>query len=367
MKANASRSKKYLSACLVSLLAATPVMAAKDKAAEADRQLLETAQAVFKPLPTVAEMEAKHSFTAEQVALGQVLFFDPRLSRGGTVSCNSCHNLASYGVDNMSFSQGWKGKFGGRNSPTVLNTSLFIAQFWDGRAKTVEEQAGGPLLNPVEMALPNEAAAEEIIRSIPDYAPMFDQAFGKAKKGQSNITFDNITRAIGAFERTLLTPARFDKYLKGDLNALSSKEKTGLKKFIDVGCVACHSGVGLGGDQFHKFGLVDGPYWKFTGSKKPDEGRFEVTQAEDDRFIFRVPGLRNITRTYPYFHDGSVWDLAQATHIMGRAQLGREMPQEDVDSMVAFFDALTGEVPAAARVLPQLPVAGKDTPRPDND
>lgn len=357
--------KKYL-AFLLSFLVMAPALAADDAKAE-DKALQETAQAIFKPLPTVAQMESKHHFTEAQVKLGHVLFFDPRLSRGGTVSCNSCHNLASSGVDNMAFSQGWKGKFGGRNSPTVLNTSLFIAQFWDGRAETVEEQAGGPLLNPVEMALPNEAMAEKIVRSIPDYAPMFDLAFGKAKKGENNITFKNITQAIGAFERTLLTPSRFDNYLNGDINALNKEEKLGLKKFIDNGCIACHAGVGLGGDQFQKFGLVDGPYWKFTGSKKPDEGRFEVTQSEDDRFIFRVPGLRNITRTYPYFHDGSVWDLHKAVEIMGQAQLGQKMDKADVDSIVVFFESLTGEVPKEARMLPVLPTSGKNTPKPDNE
>lgn len=366
MNINKLLKPKWLPVYLLSLLAATPVLAA-DLTAEEDQSLLDTAKAIFNPLPTVAQMESKHHFTEAQVKLGHVLFFDPRLSRGGTVSCNSCHNLASSGVDNMEFSQGWKGKFGGRNSPTVLNSSLFIAQFWDGRAETVEEQAGGPLLNPVEMALPNKEAAEKMVRSIPDYAPMFDLAFGKAKKGESNITFDNITQAIGAFERTLLTPSRFDNYLNGNLKALNQEEKIGLKKFIDNGCVACHSGVGLGGGQFQKFGLVDGPYWKFTGSKKPDEGRFEVTKSEDDRFIFRVPGLRNVARTYPYFHDGSVWSLNKAVEIMGQAQLGQKMAKEDVDSIVTFLGSLTGEVPKEARMLPVLPTSGKNTPKPDNE
>ncbi|MDO5686490.1 MAG: cytochrome-c peroxidase [Neisseria sp.] len=356
--------KWTLRLCAASLLAlAAPAFAA----GQADKDLLEVAKALFKPLPTAEQMQEKHAFTDAQVKLGKVLYFDPRLSRGGTLSCNSCHNLASSGVDNMSFSQGHKGQFGGRNSPTVLNASLFIAQFWDGRAADVEEQAGGPLLNPLEMAMPDEASVEKVLRSIPDYGPMFDAAYGKGKKGKANITFKNATDAIGAFERTLLTPSRFDQYLAGDINALTPPERAGLKKFIDVGCISCHTGVGLGGDQFQKFGLVQGPYWKFTGSAKPDDGRFEVTQVEDDQFVFRVPGLRNVARTYPYFHDGSVWSLEKAVDIMGEAQLGQKMSGKDVKSIVTFLNALTGDVPAAALVLPTLPTAGPDTPRPDND
>lgn len=354
----------FLTALAAAFFIVSPAQAA-DK--NTDKELLETAQTIFKPLPTVAQMQSQRKFSDAQVELGHILFFEPRLSRGGTVSCNSCHNLASYGVDNLQFSQGWKGKFGDRNSPTVLNSSLFVAQFWDGRATDVEEQAGGPLLNPVEMALPDEAAAEKILRSIPDYQPMFDKAFGKAAKGQSNITFKNITTAIGAFERTLLTPSRFDRYLQGDNNALTREEKVGLRKFIDTGCITCHNGVGIGGDDFHKFGLVEDPYWRFTGSKNHDDGRFKVTKVEDDRYLFRSPGLRNVARTYPYFHDGSVWELDRAVEIMGQAQLGNKLGKEDVKSIVTFLNALTGEVPESARRLPVLPVSGQNTPKPDND
>lgn len=323
-----------------------------------DKELLAAAQGVFKPLPTFEEMQKVRKVTPEQITLGQALFFDPRLSADQQQTCNTCHNLATYGVDNQSFSKGVAGGFGGRNAPGILNSSLFIAQFWDGRAKDVEEQAGGPMLNPAEMAMPNEAAVETVLRSIPGYKAMFDAAF----PGKNNVTFKNATAAIGAFERTLLTPTRFDSYLRGDASALTAAEKAGLKKFMDVGCTACHAGVGLGGDQFWKFGLADGPYWKFTGSKKPDDGRFEVTKSEDDKNVFRSPGLRNVARTYPYFHDGSVWSLEQAVDIMGQAQLGQKMPAEDVKSIVTFLNALTGEVPAAARTMPVLPANGPDTP-----
>ena len=335
-------------------------------AANDDQALLKEAQDVFQPLPTAKQMQQKHGFTDAQVKLGKTLFFDPRLSKGGTVSCNSCHNLASYGVDNMSFSQGFKGQFGGRNAPSVLNSSLFVAQFWDGRAKDVEEQAGGPMLNPLEMAMPSEKAVEKVLRSIPDYQPLFDAAYGKSKMG-SNVTFQNATKAIGAFERTLLTPSRFDRYLTGDINALTAPERAGLKKFMEVGCIACHYGVGLGGDSYQKFGLVKGPYWQFTGSKKPDEGRFEVTKNADDQYVFRVPGLRNIARTYPYFHDGSIWSLNQAVDIMVQAQLGQKLSDKDINDIVAFLNSLTGQVPAQALVMPQLPPSTLNTPRPDND
>ncbi|MBR6027236.1 MAG: cytochrome-c peroxidase [Neisseriaceae bacterium] len=326
---------------------------------KADQELLQSAQAIFKPLPTFEEMQKVKKVTDAQIKLGQALFNDPRLSADQVQSCNTCHNLATYGVDNQSFSKGVTGGFGGRNAPSVLNSSLFIAQFWDGRAKDVEEQAGGPMLNPAEMAMPDEASVEKVLRSIPDYKPMFDAAFGKSA---NNVNFKNATAAIGAFERTLLTPTRFDKYLRGDINALTQAERAGLKTFIDVGCVACHTGVGMGGDQYQKFGLVDGPYWKFTGSKKPDEGRFEVTKSESDMNVFRVPGLRNVARTYPYFHDGSVWSLEQAVDIMGQAQLGQKMSSKDVKSIVTFLNALTGEVSEKARTVPTLPAAGPNTP-----
>ena len=223
----------------------------------------------------------------------------------------------------MPTSQGYKGLFGGRNSPTALNAALLGSQFWDGRAVDVEEQAGGPLLNPVEMAMPSKEAVVAKLAHIPEYQKMFKDVYGD-EKGQ--ITFDNITHAIAAFERTLLTPTRWDDYLKGNISALNEQERKGLKSFMDNGCIACHAGVTLGGNSFQKFGLVDGPYWKFTGSKAQDEGRFQVTQAESDKFVFRVPDLRNVANTYPYFHDGSIWSLEKAVEIMGQAQLGKQLP-----------------------------------------
>ncbi|SUO93619.1 cytochrome-c peroxidase [Suttonella ornithocola] len=313
---------------------------------------LEKAKNVFQPLPKSAQLEsANPDTTPALVKLGHELYFDPRLSKNGNVSCNSCHNLATYGVDNLPKSLGTDAKPGGRNPPTTLNAALNTTQFWDGRAQDVEEQAGGPLLNPVEMGLADEAEAVKRVSEIPGYVESFKDIFGD----KDPVTFKHITQAIGAYERTLITPSPFDRFLQGDTDALSPTQLAGLNKFMDYGCIACHSGVNLGGGQFQKFGLVDGPYWKFTGAEEHDEGRFEVTKAENDKFLFRVPTLRNVEYTYPYFHDGSVKSLHRAVKIMGMAQLGRELPEKDIDDIVAFLNSLTGEVSEQARVIPLLP------------
>ncbi len=356
--------EKAASAPAASQPAAASAAPSQADASPEDKALLAKAQGMFQPLPAHDEMLKAHPFTDAQVKLGHQLWYEPRLSRGNTVSCNSCHNLASSGVDNLPTSQGFKGQFGGRNSPTVLNAALLGSQFWDGRAATVEEQAGGPLLNPVEMANTSEEAVVAKIADIPEYQQMFKEAY--ADKGGA-ISFANITDAIAAFERTLLTPSRWDDYLKGNVAALNPQERKGLASFIDNGCIACHAGVNLGGTTFQKFGLVDGPYWKFTGSQKRDEGRFEVTQAENDKFLFRVPGLRNVANTYPYFHDGSVWSLEEAVSIMGQAQLGKQLPKEQVNDIVAFLGALTGDVSAEARTVPVLPPSNSEKARPDNN
>ncbi|ASK27674.1 cytochrome-c peroxidase [Neisseria chenwenguii] len=327
-----------------------------------DQDLLKRAQGVFKPLPNAEEMQKIRPFTEEQVKLGHQLWYEPRLSKGNTVSCNSCHNLASAGVDNLPTSQGHKGAFGGRNSPTALNAALLDTQFWDGRAKDVEEQAGGPLLNPVEMANADEAAAAGKIANIPEYQELFKAAF----PGDGAVSFKNITTAIAAFERTLLTPTKWDDYLKGNINALNEQERKGVRAFMDNGCIACHAGVNLGGSSFQKFGLVQGPYWKFIDDPKHDTGREEVTKKAEDKFFFRVPGLRNVAKTYPYFHNGSVWELDKAVKIMGQTQLGKDLPKEDVDNIVAFLGALSGSVSAEARTVPELPLSKPLESHPDN-
>ena len=327
-----------------------------------DKALLERAQATFKPLPDAAEMQKVRPFTEEQVKLGQQLWYENRLSKGNTVSCNSCHNLATAGVDNMPTSSGHKSQFGGRNSPTALNAALLGSQFWDGRAADVEEQAGGPLLNPVEMANATEADAAAKIAGIPEYQEKFKAAFPE----DGAVSFKNITTALGAFERTLLTPTRWDDYLKGNVSALSEQERKGVRAFMDNGCIACHSGVNLGGTMFQKFGLVDGPYWKHIDDPKHDKGRADVTKKAEDEFFFRVPGLRNVERTYPYFHNGSVWELDKAVNIMAKAQLGKTLAPEETENIVAFLKALSGNVPESARTMPELPVSTDVKSRPDN-
>ncbi len=303
-------------------------------------ELLQKAKTLFGELPEVA-LNPENSITDEKVALGKTLYFDKRLSKDNTISCNSCHNLDAYGVDNLSFSPGNDGGLGGRNSPTVLNAALHISQFWDGRAKDVEEQAGGPILNPVEMAMPNEKAVVDRLSKIEEYKSLFAKAF---PEDGSPITYLNIQKAIGAFERKLIVPSKFDRYLSGDETVLTDQEKSGLETFTTVGCIACHSGNLLGGQLFQKFGLY-GNYWEHTKSKKVDEGKFEVTKDEADKYVFKTPSLRNIEKTYPYFHDGSVEKLEDAVNIMAKTQLNKELTEKETTDIVAFLKTLTGEVP----------------------
>ena len=304
--------------------------------------LAEKSKALFGTLPAIAE-NPENPITAEKVALGKMLYFDVRLSKDNTISCNSCHNLNTSGVDNLPVSPGNdEGTFGGRNSPTVLNAALHISQFWDGRNKDVEEQAGGPILNPVEMAVPSKAFLEERLAGIEEYQTAFAAAFPEE---ENPIQYINVQKAIGAFERKLITPSPFDAFLAGDDKALTDAQKEGLDKFITVGCIACHSGNLLGGTMYQKFGTF-GNYWEATGSDPIDEGRFEVTKNEADKYMFKVPSLRNIVGTHPYFHDGSVKDLGESTKIMAKLQLNRDLTDEEVASMVEFFNSLTGEVPA---------------------
>lgn len=330
--------------------AATPNVSAEDAA------LLKQAQAIFKPLPTLAESQklTNHYFTDAQVKLGQQLWHEPRLSLANDISCNSCHGLSTYGVDNKPVSNGHKNLTGDRNSPTALNAFLLSSQFWDGRAKDVEEQAKGPLVNPVEMANADLDAVVKKVNEIPAYVEQFKTIY--ADKDGGKVTIDNIAHAIGAFERTLLTPSKWDNYLKGDVNALNEQERRGLKSFMNNGCIACHTGVNLSSDSFQKFGLVKGPYWDYLGKDvKKDEGLFEQTKKESDKQFFRVPGLRNVEKTAPYFHSGSVNELSEAVRIMAELQLGKDLSKEEIDDIVAYLKTLTGEIPAEALKVPELP------------
>ncbi|PTN12148.1 cytochrome-c peroxidase [Nitrosomonas aestuarii] len=290
-----------------------------------------TLKQFFEPLPD-AIIDAQKN--AALIKLGKKLYLDPRLSVNDQISCNSCHSLSNFGVDNEPTSPGHEGKRGDRNSPTTMNAALHIAQFWDGRASTVEEQALGPILNAVEMGMPGADVVVKKLTAIEEYKELFAKAFADEK---NPLNYKNIGVAIGAFERTLLTPSRFDDYLKGDEDALSQKEKRGLKKFINMGCVTCHNGVAIGGNSYKKIGIVT-PY------ETSDMGRYEVTKIESDKKAFKVPSLRNITKTAPYFHDGSVETLDEAIQLMAKHQLGRDHAGHGmVRDIKAFLGALTAK------------------------
>lgn len=291
---------------------------------------------------------------AKKVELGKRLFYDPRLSKSGFISCNSCHNLSSGGVDNLPSSIGHKWNIGPINSPTVLNAKFNLAQFWDGRAKDLKEQAGGPIANPGEMGS-THAVAVEVLRTIPQYGAWFKEIYGATE-----IKIDEVQDAIAAFEETLVTPdSRFDQWLKGNDKALSKQELLGYETFKNSGCVSCHNGVAVGGGSFQKFGLVK-PYEKDTKTV----GRMGVTNNEADKFFFKVPTLRNVELTYPYFHDGSVWTLEEAVTTMAEHQLGLTLKPEDQANIVAFLKTLTGKQPDFK--VPSLPPSTAATPKPSN-
>lgn len=312
-------------------------------------------RAIFAPLPSRFDTPT-NPITPERIALGRMLYFDPRLSKSQTLSCASCHALDRGGADTQRFSKGHGGKLGDRNAPTVFNAAGQIAQFWDGRAPTVEEQAKGPVLNPVEMAMPDPAYVTDVLRSMPGYVAAFRAAFpGEAEP----ITYDNFGRAVGAFERGLVTPTRFDELLAGNDDALDPAEKAGLARFIGAGCTACHQGPLVGGSMYMKLGLLE-PYTNTT-----DQGRFAVTRQDADRMFFKVPTLRNVVDTPPYFHDGSIPDLPTAVKTMARLQLGKQLTDDETASIVAFLRVLTGKPPASYVARPELPAAGPRTPRPD--
>ena len=294
-----------------------------------------TIKALFKPLPKVAENPA-NPISDVKVALGKRLYLETRLSKNGKLSCNSCHSLSNFGVDNQPTSPGHDGRRGDRNSPTSFNAALHIAQFWDGRAPDVEAQALGPILNPIEMGMASDESVLAELKDDPSYMEAFIKAFPDEEQP---LTYQNLGKAIGAFERTLLTPSPFDDYLNGKESALNASQKAGLKLFVETGCATCHNGVGIGGGMYQKIGLVM-PY------KTNDEGRYKVTLQEADKFFFKVPSLRNVEKTAPYFHDGAVATLEEAVQLMGKHQLGRDLTPEQRGSIIEFLKALTGKAPA---------------------
>ncbi len=316
------------------------------------------ANASWQALPDVAPAPADNPTTPAKVALGKQLFMDPRFSASGTVSCNSCHNIMAGGDDGRPVSMGVFGKTGTRNAPTVWNAAFHSVQFWDGRAKLLEDQAKGPITNPVEMGVSSLKKAMSRIREIPGYKPEFEKAFG-----HNAMTVDNAAKAVAAFERTLITPdSRYDRYVKGDKNALTAQQKRGMKKFASIGCTGCHSGANFDGPKL-PFG--QGFYAKFptfTNNKyvkkyalDADKGRQQVTGKAVDAHMFRVPTLRNITDTAPYFHNGSVNNLNEAVRIMAKVQLNKDLTDKNVKDIVAFLSALSGKYPEIT--MPRLPIS----------
>lgn len=329
-------------------------------AAALAQDMSETFLTIFKsfpPLPKRIEDPAKPA-SKEKIDLGRMLWYDTRFSIGQDISCNSCHLLDNYGVDGKKTSPGHKKKLGNRNSPTVYNAAGHSAQFWDYRAQTVEEQARMPVLNPVEMAMPNKEHVIEVLKSIPGYV----EAFKKAFPGEEDpVNFENFGNAIGAFERGLVTPSPWDKFLAGDKNAITPEQRAGFTEFVAAGCTTCHLGPHLGALAPNKLGLL------IPWPNQNDKGRFEVTKNPNDMMFFKVPSLRNITKTAPYFHDGSVESLEEAVKLMAYHQSGKKLTDEQAKSIVKFLECLTGELPTEYIKKPVLPPNGPKTPAPRLD
>ncbi len=322
-----------------------------------DAALRTAASDYFEVIPSAVPAVKGNPVTHEKVELGKMLFFEPRLSSSALISCNTCHNLGMGGDDNLETSIGHGWQKGPRNAPTVFNAVFNIAQFWDGRAADLKAQAKGPVQAGVEMASTPDRVVTTL-KSMPEYVEHFTKAFPGEK---DPVTFDNMAKAIEAFEATLITPAsRFDQFLEGNDAILTAQEKEGLALFMDSGCASCHNGVNIGGNGYYPFGVVEKPGADILPAN--DKGRFAVTHTADDDYVFRAGPLRNIELTAPYFHTGKVWDLEQAVGIMATSQLGTELDDKSVAAIAAFLRTLTGQEPEI--VYPILPVSSHTTPRP---
>lgn len=313
---------------------------------EKTKKLMDDSNKIFGTIPDT--MPGGEADTPELIQLGEKLYFEKRLSANNTQSCNSCHNIIgnASGVDNLPTSPGAFGKNGVRNSPTVFNAGFHLAQFWDGRAKDLKEQAKGPILNPLEMAMPSAIEVEKKIGEIPEYQELFAKAYSDSSTKENpktasvemkKITYDNIARAIAAFERSLKTQDRFDDFQRGDYKALSTEEQEGLEKFLTTGCTTCHVGPLLGGNSFRKLGQIN-PY-----ENTNDKGRQDLTKNPTDAFVFKVPSLRNVAMTGPYFHDGKTTTLEEAVKKMAYLQLGKELSESDTKSIATFLKTLTNK------------------------
>ena len=319
-------------------------------AGDGDETLRSQAKQVFGPLPKEMVSE-KNIVTPEKVSLGKMLFYETRVSVDGTVSCARCHPISLYAADGLPKSIGNNCKLNPRNAPTILNAADQISEHWIGNRTDVEDQAKQALVGPPSFGMPSYESAEQKLRSIKGYAPLFAKAF----PGDRNpVNVDNFAKAIGAFERTLVTPSRFDAFVRGNSASLTESEKNGLKTFIAAGCIACHSSPYLGGQAYKKFGIFE-PYWQYTKSRDIDKGRFAVTNNERDTYVFKVPVLRNVEMTSPYFHDGSVDHLRDAVWIMGKVQLAKTLSDRQIADIMFFLKSLTGHIPEDALTVPLLP------------
>ena len=312
---------------------------------------------MFAPLPAMMS-SPDNPVTDAKVTLGRILYYDPRLSANQKISCNTCHPLDAYGAEAKPVSTGHKNQKGNRNAPTVYNAAGHFVQFWDGRAPTVEEQAKGPITNPVEMAMPSNAAAVQVIQSMPEYVALFQTAFPNDK---DPVTYNNMALAIGAFERGLVTPSSWDAFVEGDQSALTDAEKSGFNTFAATGCQWCHYGAYVGGAVYQKLGVVK-PWPNQT-----DQGRYQLTKEDIDMMVFKVPSLRNIKKTGPYFHDGSVATLDQAIRNMAIHQRGIPLTKAQVKSIEIWMNSLTGQVPMSYIMPPELPKSTPQTPHPSGE
>jgi cytochrome c peroxidase len=315
-----------------------------------DENLVNQAKQIFGSLPQVILSE-KNPVTPEKVKLGKILFYETRISVDGTVSCARCHPISLYAADGLKKSIGNNCKLNPRNAPTIFNGAGQISAHWIGNRIDVEDQAKQSVIGPPSFGMPFYAEVEKKLKEIKGYGPLFKEAFPKDK---NPVTMDNFAKAVGAFERTLVTPSRFDAFVKGDQTAFMEPQKRGLKTFIETGCITCHSSAYVGGQMYQKFGIFE-PYWKYTKSKDVDEGRYVVTKNESDKYVFKVPMLRNVEMTSPYFHDGSVAKLDDAVWVMGKIQLGRDLTKSQMEGIAAFLKSLTGKIPEDAIKVPLLP------------
>ena len=321
-------------------------------AASADAELINQAKTIFGPLPS-SMPSTDNPITPAKVKLGHILFWEPRISIDGTVSCVKCHPFNLYAADGLRKTIGNNYKVGARNAPCIFNAADQIAAHWIGNRTGVEDQAKQALIGPGAYGMPSYESVERILKGMKGYVILFQEAFPNEK---DPVTADNFAKAVGAFERTLVTPAPFDDFMKGNANALTPQQKKGLKTFISTGCVSCHMSPYLGGKMYQKFGVFQ-PYEQYTKSAQVDEGHFAVTKNPADKFFFKVPILRNVAETPPYFQDGSVDKLEDAVMIMAKIQLAKDLKQDEIGDITAFLKSLTGKMPDLALTVPVLPSA----------